>query len=172
MTKKRLMVTLATVLSLSLFGGLIGCGSRQPAEPAATQTGTAVETQAEEQGGVISLKVNPEIAVFYDENGAVTKIESRNDDGKKVITDYTGFEGKECRVVIGELIALIKETSIVSMIGMYDLTAAAKNVGSGQNLANYLAPMSVAALFYLAIVYLLTFIIKKIEGRLRQSDRR
>ena len=109
MTKKRLMVTLATVLSLSLFGGLIGCGSRQPAEPAATQSGTAVETQAEEQGGVISLKVNPEIAVFYDENGAVTKIESRNDDGKKVITDYTGFEGKECRVVIGELIALINE---------------------------------------------------------------
>ena len=71
-----------------------------------------------------------------------------------------------------ELIALIKETSIVSMIGMYDLTAAAKNVGSGQNLANYLAPMTVAALFYLAIVYLLTFVIKKIEGRLRRSDRR
>ena len=58
------------------------------------------------------------------------------------------------------------------MIGMYDLTAAAKNVGSGQNLANYLAPMSVAALFYLSIVYLLTFVIKIIEGRLRQSDRR
>ena len=109
MTKKRLMVTLAAVLSLSLFGGLIGCGSRQPAEPATTQSGTAVETQAEAQGGVISLKVNPEIAVFYDENGAVTKIESRNDDGKKVITDYTGFEGKECRVVIGELVALINE---------------------------------------------------------------
>ena len=71
-----------------------------------------------------------------------------------------------------ELIALIKETSIVSMIGMYDLTAAAKNVGSGQNLGNYLGPMSVAALFYLAIVYLLTFVIKKIEGRLRESDRR
>jgi ABC-type amino acid transport system permease subunit len=71
-----------------------------------------------------------------------------------------------------ELIALIKETSIVSMIGMYDLTAAAKNVGSGQNLANYLAPMTVAALFYLVIVYVLTFIIKRIERRLRQSDRR
>ncbi|MDE6107575.1 MAG: amino acid ABC transporter permease [Oscillospiraceae bacterium] len=71
-----------------------------------------------------------------------------------------------------ELIALIKETSIVSMIGMFDLTAAAKNVGSGHNLANYLVSMTVAALFYLAIVYLLTFIIKTIEGRLRQSDRR
>ncbi len=71
-----------------------------------------------------------------------------------------------------ELIALIKETSIVSMIGMYDLTAASKNLASGQNLANYLAPMTAAALFYLAIVYLLTFAVKKIEGRLRQSDRR
>ena len=71
-----------------------------------------------------------------------------------------------------ELIALIKETSIVSMIGMFDLTAAAKNVGAGQNLANYLAPMTVAALFYLAIVYILTFIIKRIERRLRASDKR
>ena len=62
--------------------------------------------------------------------------------------------------------------AIVSMIGMYDLTAAAKIVGSGNNLANYLAPMSVAALFYLAIVYLLTFVIKRIERRLRESDQR
>ena len=59
------------------------------------------------------------------------------------------------------------------MIGMYDLTRRPpKTLGSGQNLANYLAPMSVAALFYLSIVYLLTFVIKIIEGRLRQSDRR
>lgn len=71
-----------------------------------------------------------------------------------------------------ELIALIKETSIVSMIGMYDLTMAAKIIGSGNNMASYLVPMSVAALFYLAIVYLLTFAIKKIERRLRASDKR
>ncbi|MGN0822706.1 MAG: amino acid ABC transporter permease [Candidatus Gallimonas sp.] len=71
-----------------------------------------------------------------------------------------------------ELIALIKETSIVSMIGMYDLTQVAKILGSGQNLATYLAPMTVAALFYLAIVYLLTFGIRLIERRLRRSDNR
>ncbi len=71
-----------------------------------------------------------------------------------------------------ELIALIKETSIVSMIGMYDLTCAARNVGSGNNLANNLAPMTVAALFYLSVVYLLTFGIKRIERRLRESDKR
>ena len=71
-----------------------------------------------------------------------------------------------------ELIALIKETSIVTMIGMQDLTAAAKNVGGGNNLASYFAPMVVAAIFYLAIVYALTFAIKIIERRLRASDKR
>lgn len=71
-----------------------------------------------------------------------------------------------------ELIALIKETSIVSMIGMYDLTMAAKIIGSGNNLASYVVPMSAAALFYLCIVYLLTFAIKMIEKRLRASDKR
>ncbi len=71
-----------------------------------------------------------------------------------------------------ELIALIKETSIVSMIGMYDLTNAAKIIGSGNNMASYIVPMTVVALFYLAIVYLLTFGIKTIERRLRASDKR
>ena len=71
-----------------------------------------------------------------------------------------------------ELIALIKETSIVSMIGMYDLTMAAKIIGSGNNMASYIVPMAVVALFYLAVVYLLTFAIKMIEKRLRASDKR
>ena len=71
-----------------------------------------------------------------------------------------------------ELIALIKETSIVSMIGMLDLTMAAKIIGGGNNMSSYIVPMSVIAIFYLAIVYMLTFAIKLIEKRLRASDRR
>ena len=71
-----------------------------------------------------------------------------------------------------EFVALIKETSIVSMIGMFDLTQAANIIGSGQHLANYAAPMIVVALFYLAIVYLLTLCIKLIERRLRKSEKR
>ena len=71
-----------------------------------------------------------------------------------------------------ELIALIKETSIVSMIGMYDLTQAAKVIGAGNNMASYIVPMTVAACFYLAIVYLLSFAIKIIEKRLRAGDKR
>ncbi|MCQ2387611.1 MAG: ABC transporter permease subunit, partial [Clostridia bacterium] len=71
-----------------------------------------------------------------------------------------------------EIIALIKETSIVSMVGgLYDLTLAAKILGSGQYMATYLAPMLVVALFYLGIVYALTFGIKKIEKKLRAGDK-
>ena len=71
-----------------------------------------------------------------------------------------------------EVITVIKETAIVSMVGMYDLNMAAKDIGSGQNMASYIVPMFVAALFYLATIYLITFIVKRIEKGLRRSDLR
>ncbi|MDO4526843.1 MAG: amino acid ABC transporter permease [Candidatus Saccharibacteria bacterium] len=71
-----------------------------------------------------------------------------------------------------EVITVIKETAIVSMVGMYDLNMAAKDIGSGQNMASYVVPMFVAALFYLAVVYLISFVVRKIEMRLRRSDAR
>ena len=71
-----------------------------------------------------------------------------------------------------EIITVIKETAIVSMVGMYDLNMAAKDIGSGQNMASYIVPMFVAALFYLATIYLITFVVKRIEKGLRKSDLR
>ena len=71
-----------------------------------------------------------------------------------------------------EIITVIKETAIVSMVGLYDLNMAAKDIGSGQNMSSYVVPMFVAALFYLATVYLISFIMKRMEVRLRRSDRR
>lgn len=69
-----------------------------------------------------------------------------------------------------EIITVIKETAIVSMVGMYDLNMAAKDIGSGQNMASYIVPMFVAALFYLAVVYLISFAIRIAEKKLRRSD--
>ena len=71
-----------------------------------------------------------------------------------------------------EIITVIKETAIGSMVGLYELNMAAKDIGSGQNMASYVVPMFVAALFYLAVVYLITFVIKRIEKKLRESDSR
>ena len=105
MTKKTLITTLAAALTLSLFTGVMtGCGSRS-AQGNVNLPQEAVQEQAE--GGVISVKVNPEIAVSYDEQGLVTKIEGRNDDGKTIAVDYTDYEGKDCRQVICDLVANI-----------------------------------------------------------------
>ena len=71
-----------------------------------------------------------------------------------------------------EIITVLKETAIVSMVGMYDLNMAAKDIGSGQNMASYIVPMFVAALFYLATIYLISFVVKRIEKGLRRSDLR
>lgn len=71
-----------------------------------------------------------------------------------------------------EVTTVIKETAIVSMVGLYDLNMAAKDIGSGQNMASYVVPMFTAALFYLATIYLITFAVRIIEKRLRRSDAR
>ena len=71
-----------------------------------------------------------------------------------------------------EIVTVIKETAIVSMVGMYDLNMAAKDIGSGQNMASYIVPMFVAALFYLVTVYLITFGVRRIEKNMRKSEAR
>lgn len=71
-----------------------------------------------------------------------------------------------------EIITVIKETAIVSMVGMYDLNMAAKDIGSGQNMASYVVPMVTAGLFYLGTIYMITFAVRLIEKSLRRSERR
>lgn len=71
-----------------------------------------------------------------------------------------------------EIIALLKETSIVSMVGLIDLTFAAKIIGAGQNMASYIVPMLFVAMFYLVLVYLITLLVNYIERRLRASEKK
>ena len=104
MTRKKLTALLGAGLALSMAVCLLaGCSS--PAQ----STATAAAPAALSQGGVIYLKVNPEIAVRYDEQGMVTSLEGRDPDGKEILTGYTGYEGRECKAVIGELVARINE---------------------------------------------------------------
>ena len=56
------------------------------------------------------------------------------------------------------------------MVGLVDLTNAAKIIGAGNEMATYLAPMVVAAIFYLAVVYLLIFAVRAIERKMKQSE--
>lgn len=69
-----------------------------------------------------------------------------------------------------ELIALVKDTSVASMVAVLDLTNAFQILASGTY--EFIVPFIVLAMFYLVIVLILSAIIKIIERRLRASDKR
>lgn len=75
-----------------------------------------------------------------------------------------------------EMIALLKETSIISMVGAtvgtltFDLNAASNTVF--RKVPNFLASGLIAGAFYLVVVYLMVFLIKLIEKRMKASDKR
>ena len=74
-----------------------------------------------------------------------------------------------------EMIALLKETSIISMVGStvgtltFDLNAAANEVFL--KIPDFLTSGIIAGCFYLIVVYLIVFIFKMIERRLRANER-
>ena len=89
--KKSLTLTVSAVLALSL---LVGCGAQH----------TGIPKSENEAVGTMLLSVNPEIEVDYDKNGLVLEIEGLNEDGKTVVKDVKGYQGKDCRTVVSELV--------------------------------------------------------------------
>lgn len=75
-----------------------------------------------------------------------------------------------------EMIALLKETSIIIMIGAtpgtvtFDLNAAANTIY--RQIPNYLASGLIVGVCYLAIVYLMVLGVKLVERKLKASDQR
>jgi His/Glu/Gln/Arg/opine family amino acid ABC transporter permease subunit len=69
-----------------------------------------------------------------------------------------------------ELITLFKETSIVTVIGLVDLTKVAMQIQARTYQA--LMPFFGIALMYLVVVMILTWLLGILERRMRKSDRR
>ena len=69
-----------------------------------------------------------------------------------------------------EFITLIKETSILSFITVYDIYTALSTIGS----KNYekMIPFIVMALIYIALVLIITFAVKTMEATLSKSDKK
>lgn len=68
-----------------------------------------------------------------------------------------------------EFITLIKETSIVSMITVTDLTKAFRSIANANY--EYVVPYLFLAVIYLALVLVATLLVKLLERRLAKSDR-
>ena len=71
--------------------------------------------------------------------------------------------------LFNEFISLLKETSVAGFISVVDVTRAGDLIRT--RTANY-APLLVSAAIYLVLVLGLTEILKRMERRLSQSDRR
>ncbi len=67
-----------------------------------------------------------------------------------------------------EFIVLLKETAVVGYIGLSDLTYAGNTVGG--TTYEYLYPLLMVAAVYLILVVFFTFLVGKLERRLRNSD--
>ena len=67
-----------------------------------------------------------------------------------------------------ELITLLKETSIVTVIGLKDLTKGAMIIQA--NTYQALVPFIAIAVMYLVMVLFLSWLLGKMERRLRKSD--
>ena len=69
-----------------------------------------------------------------------------------------------------EFISLIKETSVVSFVGAADLYVAFNYIGT--NSYEFVVPYLVMALIYIALVLIISLLIKLMERSLKKSDRR
>lgn len=104
MEKKRISTLGFILVMFSFFlAGCVGSSSEDGLGSLSAQEEMLSDT------GTLILKVNPEIALKYNEEGIVTNITGNNEDGQKIIENYADFIGKESGVVLEELIALINE---------------------------------------------------------------
>lgn len=105
MNKKKLSVIGMALIALLLF--ISGCSSNNATT--GIEEITTAQGESLSSSGTIVLKINPEIAIEYNEEGLVTNIFGKNDDGQKIIDTYKDFIGKDSGLVLEELIALIDE---------------------------------------------------------------
>ena len=72
-------------------------------------------------------------------------------------------------MLLNEFIALLKETSVAGYVAVTDITRAG-NVIRGTTFSPFM-PLIAVALFYLIMVMILTPVVKRVERRLRKSER-
>ena len=103
-TPKLFGLALTTALTLTT---LTACGTNAgtTATPDHTSSTPAVmQETADSTVGTVLLSVNPEIEMDYDEAGNVVTLNALNPDGQAILASYTGYEGRPCTAVIGELV--------------------------------------------------------------------
>ena len=101
---KSLVLALTAALALT---ALTACGNAAGTAGMPNDAGSSLAVMQEDDGGAVGtvlLSVNPEIEMDYDREGNVVALTALNDDGRSILESYTGYEGRACTAVIGELV--------------------------------------------------------------------
>jgi uncharacterized membrane protein YkoI/predicted small secreted protein len=106
--KKKLLKALSLMLAVFALV-LAGCATGTTEEGSGLADIQTAEGEAVSDSGVLVLRINPELAIKYDQDGLVTDVEGRNSDGQEIIEEYSDYAGKDSGVVLEELVALIGE---------------------------------------------------------------
>ena len=101
----RRMAAAAVMMAAVLF---TGCGASQGQNAAAGGSGGIADS------GTLILSVNPEIGIEYDDEGRVLALDGRNSDGDRIVGSYPDYIGKECDLVLNDLIGEIYEAGYFS----------------------------------------------------------
>ena len=109
MKMRKILLGALTTFTLTASVFTTGCGSQdlRATEGAAGESQAEVlqeESSALPETGTIILSVNPEISIEYDENGKVIALTGNNVDGEGIVDAYQDYQGKECSIVLEELI--------------------------------------------------------------------
>lgn len=139
--------------------------------------------------GARTTGLNVAIAVFGLNSGAYISEIMRSgiqsvDPGQMEAGRAVGlsFSASMCKIVIpqavknilptlgNEFITLVKETSVVSFVAVADLYMAFNYIGS--NSYDFIVPYLVMAVIYIALVLVISLLVKILERSLRKSDRR
>ena len=101
-------LALTTALALTT---LTACGRSAGTASLPGNSNTTAPIQAESNGsvGTVLLSVNPEIEMDYDDLGNVVALTGRNQEAQTLLASYTGYEGRPCTQVVGELVDEINE---------------------------------------------------------------
>ena len=101
-------LTLTAALALA---ALTACGNPPSTAPLPETPSTAASLSEEASSnsdnssiGTVLLSVNPEIEMDDNGLGNVVALTGRNQDARTLLASYTGYEGRPCTEVVGELV--------------------------------------------------------------------
>ena len=112
---KLFALTLTTALALT---ALTACGNGAGTAALPETPGTSAPLLEKSGGavGTVLLSVNPEIEMDYDDDGNVVALTGRNQEAQTLLASYTGYQGRPCTQVVGELV------DEINALGYFDAT--------------------------------------------------